>query len=188
MLCVLCQCCASTLLAYIMCALPTNCILTGGLYSKSCLPLAHRALRTSWVTWTSRWQVGDALLCLPGLLACSPSLRLHGVPGQAHVCVQGCFNSGLPLTPHAPTTAPPTLPPVPPLAGTRTGITAAQLDVKLPGGVPLAIVEEGVRAAARGRAQLLSIMEQALPKVGGGGVGVEPGSVDGHAAAHPDMT
>lgn len=57
----------------------------------------------------------------------------------------------------------------PPLAGTRTGITAAQLDVKLPGGVPLEIVEEGVRAAARGRAQLLSIMEQALPKVGGAG-------------------
>lgn len=52
-------------------------------------------------------------------------------------------------------------------AGTRAGITAAQLDVKLPGGVPLEVVEEAVRAAARGRAQLLAIMEQALPKVGG---------------------
>ena len=39
--------------------------------------------------------------------------------------------------------------------------------MKLPGGVPLDIVEEAVHAAARGRAQLLTIMEQAVPKVGG---------------------
>ena len=56
-------------------------------------------------------------------------------------------------------------------AGTRQGVTALQLDVKLPGGVPLEVVEEGIAAAARGRAKLLAAMEAALPKVRGG-VGV----------------
>ncbi|PSC68371.1 polyribonucleotide nucleotidyltransferase [Micractinium conductrix] len=50
------------------------------------------------------------------------------------------------------------------VAGTRTGITACQLDVKLPGGVPLSIVEEALAAAARGRAKILSAMEAALPE------------------------
>lgn len=50
-------------------------------------------------------------------------------------------------------------------AGTRRGITTAQLDVKLPGGVPLEVLEEAVRAAARGRAKILSAMEQAVPQV-----------------------
>lgn len=57
-------------------------------------------------------------------------------------------------------------PPHPPSPGTRTGITACQLDVKLPGGVPLSIVEEALAAAARGRAKILSAMEAALPEVG----------------------
>lgn len=50
-------------------------------------------------------------------------------------------------------------------AGSRRGITACQLDVKLPGGVPLSILEEALAAAARGRAKLLGVMEEALPKV-----------------------
>lgn len=50
-----------------------------------------------------------------------------------------------------------------PNSGTRRGITAAQLDVKLPGGVPLEILEEAVAAAARGRYRLLDAMESALP-------------------------
>ncbi|KAL4458391.1 hypothetical protein ABPG75_013256 [Micractinium tetrahymenae] len=50
------------------------------------------------------------------------------------------------------------------VAGTRRGITACQLDVKLAGGVPLHIVEEAFAAAARGRAKLLGVMEAALPK------------------------
>ncbi len=50
-------------------------------------------------------------------------------------------------------------------AGSRRGITACQLDVKLPGGVPLSILEEALAAAARARAKLLTVMEAALPKV-----------------------
>lgn len=50
-------------------------------------------------------------------------------------------------------------------AGTRTGITCAQLDVKLPGGVPLDVVQEAVHAATRGRAQLLTAMERVVPRV-----------------------
>ena len=38
--------------------------------------------------------------------------------------------------------------------------------MKLPGGVPLAILEEALAAAARGRAKLRGIMERALPEVG----------------------
>ncbi|KAL4429595.1 hypothetical protein ABPG77_008644 [Micractinium sp. CCAP 211/92] len=50
------------------------------------------------------------------------------------------------------------------VAGGRRGITACQLDVKLPGGVPLSILEEALAAAARARAKLLTVMEAALPK------------------------
>jgi len=53
----------------------------------------------------------------------------------------------------------------PPAAGTRQGITACQLDVKLAGGVPLEILERAFEAAARGRAKVLTAMEAALPKV-----------------------
>ena len=49
------------------------------------------------------------------------------------------------------------------VAGTRAGVTALQLDVKLAGGVPLAMICEAVDAAASARAQVLDIMEVAAP-------------------------
>ena len=42
------------------------------------------------------------------------------------------------------------------IAGTSTGITAMQLDIKLQGGVPLEILCEGIRAAAQARKLIIS--------------------------------
>eukprot|EP00752_Nemacystus_decipiens_P016799 g15035.t1 len=48
------------------------------------------------------------------------------------------------------------------VAGTAEGITAIQLDVKLRGGVPLAVLSEALKVAKSGRAQVLRAMEQAI--------------------------
>lgn len=49
------------------------------------------------------------------------------------------------------------------VAGTRQGITAIQLDLKLPG-VPYAVLAEGIRRATAARLHVLDIMDQALAK------------------------
>ncbi|CAM9125566.1 unnamed protein product [Ectocarpus sp. 4 AP-2014] len=48
------------------------------------------------------------------------------------------------------------------VAGTATGITAIQLDVKLRGGVPLPVLSEALRVAKAGRAQVLKAMKKAI--------------------------
>jgi polyribonucleotide nucleotidyltransferase len=45
------------------------------------------------------------------------------------------------------------------IAGTTTGITAIQLDVKLPGGIPLNIIKEALDAGKTARLQILKTME-----------------------------
>lgn len=50
------------------------------------------------------------------------------------------------------------------VAGTSTGVTAIQLDVKLPRGVPLDILCEALDSARDGRAQILSEMKKSLPR------------------------
>ena len=50
----------------------------------------------------------------------------------------------------------------PQVCGTRAGVTAVQLDVKLQGGVPLAILEEALDHAKDARARILDSMEEAL--------------------------
>jgi len=49
------------------------------------------------------------------------------------------------------------------VAGTAGGITACQLDVQIPGGVPLEVVEEALKRAKVARIRVLSAMEEALP-------------------------
>lgn len=51
------------------------------------------------------------------------------------------------------------------VAGTATGVTACLLDVRLPGGVPLAVVEEALGRAQVARLRVLAAMEKALPQV-----------------------
>lgn len=48
------------------------------------------------------------------------------------------------------------------VAGTKKGITAIQLDVKLEGGVPLEILEEAVYRAKEGRERILEVMDDCL--------------------------
>ena len=47
------------------------------------------------------------------------------------------------------------------IAGTRSGITAIQLDIK-PAGIPLDIVCESLEAARKGRVQILEHMEREI--------------------------
>jgi polyribonucleotide nucleotidyltransferase len=49
------------------------------------------------------------------------------------------------------------------VAGTRKGITAIQLDLKLPG-VPYSVLAEGIRKATTARMSVLDIMDQAIDK------------------------
>ena len=49
------------------------------------------------------------------------------------------------------------------LAGTRKGITALQVDVKIPG-LPLKIVMEAIQKASEGRNRILDIMQDCLSK------------------------
>ncbi|MDD2774266.1 MAG: polyribonucleotide nucleotidyltransferase [Elusimicrobiales bacterium] len=49
------------------------------------------------------------------------------------------------------------------LAGTKNGVTAFQMDVKVSGGISLDILKQAVAQASRGRAHILSLMETALP-------------------------
>ena len=158
--------CMGSLHAVTLLTSASCCVVPPAGSNSSPTPLPRRALRTSWVTWTSRWQVRAACASWVHL---RPNKRCCGF-GARHKAI------ALPTDPvvHMAAMQHQCRPPTPPthcvlhpLAGTRAGITAAQLDVKLPGGVPLDIVEEAVHAAARGRAQLLTIMEQAVPKVGG---------------------
>ncbi|KAJ8531843.1 hypothetical protein ON010_g14119 [Phytophthora cinnamomi] len=48
------------------------------------------------------------------------------------------------------------------VAGTTTGVTALQLDVKLPGGVPLPVLKEGLREAKQARLHILRRMSNEL--------------------------
>lgn len=50
------------------------------------------------------------------------------------------------------------------IAGSAEGITAVQLDVKLPLGVPLPILEEGIDQARSARLQILNAMKKAIGK------------------------
>ncbi|HOW89840.1 MAG TPA: S1 RNA-binding domain-containing protein, partial [Elusimicrobiales bacterium] len=47
--------------------------------------------------------------------------------------------------------------------GTRKGITAFQMDVKLASGIPLKILSEAIEQATTGRNRILDLMEQHLP-------------------------
>lgn len=49
------------------------------------------------------------------------------------------------------------------VAGTATGITAAQLDVRLPGGIPVEVVEEALLRAKLARGKVLADMNRAVP-------------------------
>lgn len=49
------------------------------------------------------------------------------------------------------------------VAGTKEGITACQLDVLLPGGVPLSVIEEALMKAKAARLKILETMEYSLP-------------------------
>jgi polyribonucleotide nucleotidyltransferase len=49
------------------------------------------------------------------------------------------------------------------VAGTAGGITACQLDVQIPGGVPLEVIEEALKRAKVARIRVLGTMEEALP-------------------------
>ncbi|POM68636.1 Polyribonucleotide nucleotidyltransferase [Phytophthora palmivora] len=48
------------------------------------------------------------------------------------------------------------------VAGTTSGVTALQLDVKLPGGVPLSVLKEGLREAKHARLHILRRMSNEL--------------------------
>ncbi|KAG7393695.1 Polyribonucleotide nucleotidyltransferase 1, mitochondrial [Phytophthora pseudosyringae] len=48
------------------------------------------------------------------------------------------------------------------VAGTTSGVTALQLDVKLPGGVPLSVLKEGLREAKQARLHVLRHMSSEL--------------------------
>lgn len=50
------------------------------------------------------------------------------------------------------------------LAGTRNGITAFQMDVKLSSGIPVNILKEAIEQASKGRNHILDLMEAAISK------------------------
>jgi polyribonucleotide nucleotidyltransferase len=52
------------------------------------------------------------------------------------------------------------------VAGSRHGVTAIQLDVKLAGGVPLSILVEALQLAKEGRIEVLHAMESIIPSHG----------------------
>lgn len=49
------------------------------------------------------------------------------------------------------------------LAGTKKGITAIQVDIKIPG-LPLKIIMEAVDAAYQAKSQIIEIMDNVIPK------------------------
>jgi len=49
------------------------------------------------------------------------------------------------------------------ITGTRKGVTALQMDVKLATGIPMNIMKEAIEQATRGRLHILDIMEKAVP-------------------------
>ena len=49
------------------------------------------------------------------------------------------------------------------ITGTRKGVTALQMDVKLATGIPMNIMKEAIEQATRGRLHILDIMEKAMP-------------------------
>ena len=49
------------------------------------------------------------------------------------------------------------------ITGTRQGVTALQMDVKLATGIPMNIMKEAIEQATRGRLHILDIMEKAMP-------------------------
>jgi len=50
------------------------------------------------------------------------------------------------------------------LAGSKNGVTAFQMDVKLATGIPMDILKEAIEQATRGRAHILGLMEAAMPE------------------------
>jgi polyribonucleotide nucleotidyltransferase len=50
------------------------------------------------------------------------------------------------------------------VAGTADGITAAQLDVRVPGGIPMEALEAAFKRASVARLRLLTVMQSALPQ------------------------
>jgi polyribonucleotide nucleotidyltransferase len=49
------------------------------------------------------------------------------------------------------------------ITGTRKGVTALQMDVKLATGIPMDIMKQAIEQANRGRAHILDIMDKVLP-------------------------
>ncbi|HNW44668.1 MAG TPA: polyribonucleotide nucleotidyltransferase, partial [Elusimicrobiales bacterium] len=49
------------------------------------------------------------------------------------------------------------------ITGTRKGVTALQMDVKLATGIPMDIMKEAIEQATRGRNHILDLMEKAMP-------------------------
>ena len=49
------------------------------------------------------------------------------------------------------------------ITGTRKGVTALQMDVKLATGIPMNIMKEAIEQATRGRNHILDLMEKAMP-------------------------
>jgi polyribonucleotide nucleotidyltransferase len=50
------------------------------------------------------------------------------------------------------------------ITGTRKGVTAFQMDVKLATGIPMDIMKEAIEQATRGRNHILDLMEKAMPQ------------------------
>ncbi len=50
------------------------------------------------------------------------------------------------------------------ITGTRKGVTAFQMDVKLASGIPMNIMKEAIEQATRSRLHILDLMEKALPQ------------------------
>ncbi|MEI7528356.1 MAG: polyribonucleotide nucleotidyltransferase [Elusimicrobiota bacterium] len=49
------------------------------------------------------------------------------------------------------------------ITGTRKGVTALQMDVKLATGIPMNIMKEAIEQATRGRLHILDLMDKAMP-------------------------
>jgi hypothetical protein len=101
-------------------------------------------------------------------LGARPPLERHARPLQPFCSASWRWRPSflaphLPRSPSRPALRPPRLPPVPPpkVAGTQSGITALQLDTKLPG-LPVALLADALQPAAAARRKILATMAAAL--------------------------